>query len=120
MDEQYAVVIEQRNARLNRVPLASPAPAPSIAEPNRRKDVQRSIDGGPVVDGKLNQDVVRPSFRVLNEQVEVLIVVEHAGVNELELTFVAAAPPVLIDELAVRELALRVLVESSHVRVSRS
>src|SRR4029078_1474749 len=48
---------------------------------------------------------------------EVPVVVEDAGVQELVLQLLAAPPAVRLDEVPVRELALRVLVEVLHVRV---
>ena len=73
----------------------------------------------PVVDGHADQDVVRARLRVLHQHVEVAIVVEDAGVEELELGLLAPAPRVLLDEACVRVLVLRVLVERPHVGVSR-
>src|SRR5262249_21698926 len=49
----------------------------------------------------------------------VALVLEDACVNQLELRLLASASSVLLDDLRVRELTLRVLIERPHVRVSR-
>ena len=51
--------------------------------------------------------------------VEVAVVVEHAGVDELVLELLARAARVGRDQIVVREGRLRVLVEPLHVRVGR-
>src|SRR5579871_6391371 len=64
-------------------------------------------------------NVVRPSLRVLDEDVEVAIVIENAGVEQFELAVGRRAPSVLLDQLAVWELGLRVLVEVTQIRMTR-
>ena len=61
---------------------------------------------GPAVgDGDADQDVVRRRLGVLGEDVEVAVVVEHAGVGELELRVVLPRRRVLLDEPRVGKLA---------------
>ena len=56
---------------------------------------------------------------VLDEDVEVAVVVEDAGVEQLELRLVLAAAAVLLDQPGVGKLALRILVEHLQVGVRR-
>src|SRR5262249_50046705 len=56
---------------------------------------------------------------VFHEDVEVSILVEHAGVEQLVLELAAAARAARVDELRVRVSLLRILVEIFHVGVGR-
>ena len=56
---------------------------------------------------------------VLDEDVEVAVVVEDAGVEQLVLHLVAGAPAVRLHQIGVGIGRLRVLVEVLHVRVRR-
>ena len=59
------------------------------------------------------------ALRVRELDVEVSGLLEHAGVDELVLVLLTASVPVALDEVAVGERALRVLVQPAHVRVGR-
>src|SRR4029079_1354471 len=59
------------------------------------------------------------SLGVLDRDVEVAAAVEDPGVAELELGIGASPAPVLLDQAAVRELGLGVLVERLEVGVGR-
>ena len=72
-----------------------------------------------VVDGDLDQDVFGRLLGVLDEHVEVAILVEHAGVEQLVLELVPAPAAAGLDEVGVREGRLRILVEVLHVRMGR-
>ena len=100
-----------------RGPLA--APRPRVAEPERRQHVQRRRLRTPVGDGDLDQDVFGRGLRVLHEHVEVAVVVEDAGIEQLVLEVGPAAPLVGRDDVVVGIGRLRVLVEILHVRVRR-
>ena len=78
-------------SRLRPVALAGAAPRPGVAEPERRQQVQRRRLGPAVGDGDADQDVVGRRLRVLGEDVEVAVVVEDAGVDQLELGLALAA-----------------------------
>jgi hypothetical protein len=54
---------------------------------------------------------------ILDEHIEVAVLVKHAAVDELELGIVAGAASVLVDQRAIGELLLRILVEELHVGV---
>ena len=72
-----------------------------------------------VHDGDPAEHIFRSGLRVLDEDVEVAVVVEDAGVQQFVLGLAAAASAVLGDELVVRKRPLRVLVQVFHVRVRR-
>lgn len=92
-------------------------PGPGVPEPEGRQQVEGGFVGAPVVRGDLDQHVLGAVFGVFDEDVEVAVLVEDAGVEQLVLEFAAAAGPVGVDEVGVGELALRVLVQVLHVRV---
>ena len=94
-------------------------PRPGIAVPQGRQQVQPCGLRSPVVHGESNEDVFGRGFRVLDAHVEVAIIVEHPGVDEL--IFAILAGPLLIgrDEVRIGVGTLRVLVEVLHVRVRR-
>ena len=52
---------------------------------------------------------------VSEEDVEVAVVVEDAGVEQLVLELLARPPAVCLHQIPVRELALRILVQIFHV-----
>src|SRR5262245_59386117 len=95
------------------------APRPRVPEPERRQEVKTGGLGTAVHDRESDHDVVRAILRVLDEHVKVPIVVEDAGVEQLVLELLARSAPIRLDEVTVRELPLRVLVEVLHVRVRR-
>ena len=92
---------------------------PLAAEPDRRQHVQRRRLRAPVLDGNLDEDVLRGRLGVFHEHVEVAVLIEHARIQQLVLGFVAAPAPVGVDQVAVRVRRLGVLVEVLHVRVGR-
>ena len=94
-------------------------PAPRIAEPNRRQHVQVRRVGSVVGDEDANQDVVGVGFGIFDLDVEILIAVEYARVEQLELRIIPSAAPVLRHERRIRERFLRILVEAFHVAVRR-
>src|SRR5207249_3182072 len=75
--------------------------------------------GSTVVDGDPDQDVRRRVLRVFRDHIEVTVAFEHAGVGQLELRILFAAPSILLYEVGVRKLLLRVLVEGFEVRMRR-
>jgi hypothetical protein len=79
--------------------------------------VERGGIGPPVGDGDERDQVLGGLLRVLDEDVEVALVVEDAGVEELVLELVARA--VRVNERVVGVGGLRVLVEPLEVGVAR-
>ena len=70
-------------------------PRPGVAEPQRRQDVERGLVRAGVADPHADADVVGAGLGVVDGDVPVAIVVEDAGVEQLELGVVPAAGPVL-------------------------
>ena len=92
---------------------------PVVAEPQRRQQMQIGRVRSPVDRGDAHEDVFGRALGVLDEHVEIAVVVEDAGVEELVLHLVAGAPAVRLHQVAVGIGRLRVLVEVLHVRVRR-
>ena len=65
---------------------------PGVAEPERRQQVQLGRCVAAIVGCDRDQDVVRAGLRVLDDDVEVAVVVEDAGVEELVLRLLTRAP----------------------------
>ena len=95
------------------------APRPGVAEPQRGQHVEVSVGFRAVVHGDAAEDVLRCRLRVLDLDVEVVVVVEDAGVEQLVLQLMPRPGSVRGDEVVVRELLLRVLVEIALVAVRR-
>ena len=95
-------------------------PGPGVAEPELRQQVEDGLLGAAVVDRHLHEQIFWPGLGVLDEDIEVAVVVEDAGVQQFVLGLVLAPAATFLDELAVGELALRVLVEHLEVGVGRS
>ena len=96
------------------------SPRPRVPEPDRWQHVNRRRFVATVHDGDAAQDVFRGRLGILDEDVEVAMVREGAGVDQLVLRLAAAAAPVLLHEFRVRERPMRILVEVFHVGVRRS
>ena len=96
-----------------------PAVVPGVAEPQRRQQVQRRRLRAAVVRGDPHQDVVVRRLGVLDHDVEVAVVVEDAGVEQLVLEVLLAAAAVRGHQVLVGERPLRILVEALQVGVRR-
>ncbi len=105
--------------RPGRILVVVPPPAPGVAEPQRRQQVQRRRVRAAVADRDADEDVVGRGLGVLDLHVEVAAVVEDARVGQLELRLAARPRAVLAAQPLVRELGLRVLVQRLEVRVRR-
>jgi hypothetical protein len=81
--------------------------------------VQRRGLGSGIRDRDGHQHVARIALRVVDVDHPVAVVVEDTGVEELVLGIRLAAPCVLGDEVAVRELVLRIVVAPPVPRVAR-
>ena len=81
--------------------------------------MKRRRVGSAVARADADQDVIGPGLGVFDEDVEVPVVVENAGVEQLVLGFVLAAAAIGRDEVVVRIRRLRILVQVLHVRVRR-
>ena len=94
-------------------------PRPGVAKPQRREQMEPGGFRPAVVDGNPDQDVVRAVFSVLEKDVEVPVVVEDAGVDQLVLELLPRPALVSFHQVPVREFPLRVFVEILHIRVRR-
>ena len=92
---------------------------PVVAEPQGGQQVQLGLFRPPVEGGDLHQEVFRAAFGVLDEDVEIAVAVEDAGVQELILKLFPIASPVRLHQVGVREGRLGILVEELHVGVGR-
>src|SRR5260221_4886810 len=97
--------------QLERWPRSSVAPRPDITKPELREYVDYCRLRSAISGGDLNQDVIRPGLRVLNENIKVAVVVERAGINEFILRMLLAAPAGFSPKHCVRKILLRILVE---------
>ncbi len=110
-----AVGADRRQRRFHRVLF----PRPGIAEPDVRQNVQRRVGRPAIGDRHLHQDVVHVGFGVGDLDVEIVVVVEHAGVEQLELGRIEPAPGVLLDQPLVGKGVLRILVEHTEKGMRR-
>ena len=104
-----------RERRLGVIALAVPTPAPGVAIPERRQQMQRRGVRPAIGHGDANADVVRRRLRILGKHVEVPALVEDAGISQLVLAIAVPALGILGDEILVRIGALRILVQRLHV-----
>ena len=95
------------------------SPRPGIAEPKRREQVERCLLRAAIVHADLDQEVFWAGLRVLDEHIEVAILIEDTGVEQLVLEVLPAPATVGRDQLVVGVRRLRVLVEVLHERVGR-
>jgi len=70
-----------------------------------------------VVGGYLHEEVVGTRFRIFDDDVEVAVVGENSGVDELVFGIELSARMVGADEVGVRELTLWILVD--HFQIGR-
>src|SRR5947207_2512790 len=108
-----------RRRRAQSRPRRARLPRPRVSKPQRRQHVHVGRVGPAVGDRDADQHLVDGGLRVLDDDVEVAIVVEDAGVEQL----VFARSPVpargLLEQQRVGKRALRILVEVLHVGVGR-
>src|SRR6266403_1470881 len=95
-------------------------PGPGIAEPNDRNEMHRSSFGAAIVRGDANEDVFRRGFGILDDDIEVAVLVEDAGIQQLKLGIFFRTTTVFFLQLSIGKGALRILVKELHVGVRRS
>ena len=108
-----------RDARLHRTTLVRATPAPRVAKPHARQQMQLRRVRPAIRDRDADENIVRRTLRVLDAHIEVAALREHARVHQLELRLLPRPPPILLDQLRVRKLALRILVERLQVGMRR-
>jgi hypothetical protein len=72
-----------------------------------------------VVDGDLDQDILRGGLGILDEYIKVAVLIEHSRIDELILEVLPATVPVGLDQVGVGVRRLRILVEVFHIRMGR-
>ena len=92
-------------------------PAPDVAAPQRGQEMKRGRVRAAIADADLDQDVGRPLLGVFDEDIEVTVAVEDAGVDQLVLHVLAATGTIGVDQVAVGIGLLRIFVEELHVRM---
>ena len=92
---------------------------PPVAEPEVGEEVHRRPLRSAVAHRDADRDVLRSALRVLDVDVDVAVLVEHAGVEQLVLEVVAAAVAVRLDEVGVGVARERVAVPVLQVRARR-
>ena len=84
-------------------------PVPRVAEPQRRQQIQGRGLRAPVRNRDANETFLRRRLRVFDEDVEVAVAVERAGVDQLVLELIARAARIRRHEIVVRVGGLGVL-----------
>jgi hypothetical protein len=82
-------------------------------------DVKWCCLGATIVCRNSKKEFVR-IFRLLarfDEDVKVVVVIEAASINELIFAVKLSTPSILLDQIFIRESAVRILVEIFHVGV---
>ena len=114
-----AILVGQLDTRLQGTAFVPTTPGPSIAEPDCRKEMQRGEFRAPVVNGDPYQHIVRRRLGILGHDIEVAVLGEGACVGQFKLRGVEATASVLLNQLPVRELGLRILIECLRIGMRR-
>ena len=102
---------------LRPIALASPAPRPRIAEPQRGEQHQRRRLRAAINRRYTNDQIIRAGFGVLHEDIEISPAFERAGVFQFEFLVGVPAPPVFFDQPGIGKSGLGILVQRLHVGV---
>ncbi len=94
-------------------------PRPGVAEEHRGEDVHGRLLRPAVGHGDAPSDVLGGRLGVLDDDVEVAVLLEDAGVDQLELGFALGATRRLLDELLVGVRRVRVEIAHPQVGVGR-
>ncbi len=76
-------------------------------------------DPAPIVAPKGDEGHFDIGLRVLHEHIEIAILGKYARIDQFILGFFTVAPPILRNQLVVRKLSVRILVQHLHVAVRR-
>ena len=79
-------------------------PGPGVAKPDGGQQMKRRRVRAAIDRLDADQDVVRSGLGVFDEDIEVAVVVEDTGVDQLELEIALAAPAILLEQAARREI----------------
>src|SRR6185503_15675014 len=115
---EHLMLNEHKLAVLSEVRLRSAiAPSPGVAAEQLRQYMDRCSLGTAIVYRDAHQHVIGVRLRIFDEHVEVAILCERAGVEQLVLGLAARPLLTLLHQLRVWIGALRVLIELLHVLV---
>jgi hypothetical protein len=92
---------------------------PGVTKPERGQDVDLGGLVAPVEHSHPHHDIVNRGLGILDGDIEVAIVVEHACVQKFVFELVATAAPVGVYQIVVGEGGVRVLIEEALVGVGR-
>ena len=81
--------------------------------------MQFSRLGTAIVSGYLDQDVVRGSVEILDEDVPVAIFIENSGIDQFELIVLKTAAAILMQQLSVWVGRLGVLIKHLEIGMVR-
>src|ERR1700681_4161322 len=83
------------------------------------QDVEARRFGTAIEGLDTDAEIFRRRLGILDENVEVALLVENAGVEQFEFETLPRSTLVFLDQQGVRKLRLRILVKELHVRVRR-
>src|ERR1700688_1406752 len=95
-------------------------PAPGVAKPELRQDIDGCDFGAAIVDAHAHQQVVRRRLRVFDGDIKVAVVIEYAGVDKFVLGRPDAAPAILIRKPGIGYLGLRLSLQHLQISMARS
>ena len=94
-------------------------PRPRVTEPQRRQQMQRRRVRAAIVRRDQHQDVIGTGLGVLHDHIEIAVLVEDPGVQQLVLHLLLTPAAVGRYQVQVRERPLRILVLALHIRMRR-
>ena len=86
-------------------------PRPGIPEPQLRQDMDLGVLRAAVMDGDEQQQVVNRRLGIFDEDIEVTVIVEEAGLEQFELGLLPGASLIFFHEPTIGEFSVRILVE---------
>src|SRR5689334_8425432 len=92
-------------------------PGPCIAKPDRRQKPNRGGFGTAIARGDAHEKIIGAGLGVFDNDIEVAVLPEGAGVEKFELGILLRAASIFRHQFAVGKSPLRILVEKLHVRV---
>ena len=95
-------------------------PSPGIAKPKRGQQMQGRCFGPAIRCRNANANIFDVGLGVLNKDIEVAVLLEDPGIQQLVFGIKLAAPAALGDQRRIGILALGILVQILHVGVRRS
>ena len=101
----------------HRLRLPCAVPTPRVAKPERRQHVQRGRVGPVVRRRDPDGDLLGIRLRILDQDVEITVLGEDAGVDEFVLRVLRPPALAFLDQLRVGKRPLRVAVEQCHIRM---